>query len=464
MDDRSSQCRRLWVQFLAVVLGLILLAPPAPAHDIPDQILLHGFVKPEGDRLHFLVRVPLIMLLSMNLPKRGPGYLDLAQIEGALRASAAAAAREIALFEDGAPLTPVRSRARISLPSDRSFMSYTEALAHIGGPRLPETTDVFWNQGFFDAHLEYPIRSERSDFSLDMRLAPGLSGRLKLILRFLPPGGTTRAYEVHGGFGYLALDPRWHQAAWAFVRSGFWHILDGIDHLLFLFCLVIPFRRQRWALLKVVSSFTVAHSITLVASAYDLVPGGEWFPPLVEALIAGSIVYMALENIVAANLGRRWLIAGGFGLVHGFGFSFALRQNLQFAGDHLLLSLLSFNVGVELGQVLVLLCVVPVLGVLFQYVVDERLGTVILSALGAHTSWHWMTERAEAFWKVEWPAFNPVVGVAGARWVLGGLLLAGAAWIIRVRRASKGAVRPSSGEQDVAYPTELSRNAPSSPM
>ena len=160
-----------------------------------------------------------------------------------------------------------------------------------------------------------------------------------------------RAFEFDGDPGLVRLDPRWYQAALRFVAAGFLHILDGTDHLLFLLCLVIPFRRFR-ALIPVVTAFTVAHSITLIASAYDLAPDALWFPPLIETLIAISIVYMALENIVGSStVQRRWMIAFGFGLVHGFGFSFALRETLQFAGSHLLTSLLSFNIGVELGQI-----------------------------------------------------------------------------------------------------------------
>ena len=76
---------------------------------------------------------------------------------------------------------------------------------------------------------------------------------------------------------------------------------------------------------------------------------------------------------------RRWLIAFGFGLVHGFGFSFALRETLQFAGSHLLTSLVAFNIGVELGQLLVLAIAVPALGLLFRFVLAERVGTIIVS-------------------------------------------------------------------------------------
>ena len=106
-----------------------------------------------------------------------------------------------------------------------------------------------------------------------------------------------------------------------------------------------------------------------------------------------SIVYMALENIVGCRVERRWMVTLGFGLVHGFGFSFALGETMQFAGAHLLTSLVAFNIGVELGQLLVLAILVPALAVLFRYVMTERVGTIVLSVIVAHTAWHWMTER-----------------------------------------------------------------------
>jgi hypothetical protein len=218
-----------------------------------------------------------------------------------------------------------------------------------------------------------------------------------------------------------------------FVDLGFFHILDGTDHLLFLLCLVIPFRRLG-ALIPVVTAFTIAHSVTLIASAYNLAPNFLWFPPLIETLIAISIVYMALENIVGgSSLQRRWMMAFGFGLVHGFGFSFALRESLQFAGSHLLTSLLSFNVGVELGQLLVLVLLVPVLQLLFRYAVAERVGTIILSALVAHTAWHWMLDRGHvlAQFRFEWPAFTSVLLASTLRWVMLFLILGGFFWILQ---------------------------------
>jgi hypothetical protein len=280
--------------------------------------------------------------------------------------------------------------------------------------------------------FEYPIQSDRSRFTIDPRLRH-LAAREVTVLRFLPPGGAVRAYEFVGDPGPVPLDPRWHQAAARFVKLGFFHILDGTDHLLFLLCLVIPFRRFR-SLVGVVTAFTIAHSITLFASAYNFAPDALWFPPLIEFLIALSIVYMALENIVGGTtVHRRWLMAFGFGLVHGFGFSFALRETLQFAGSHLWASLLSFNIGVELGQLLVLALLIPLLDALFRYVVAERMGTIILSALVAHTGWHWMLERWDRLrqFRFQWPELDAALLASGMRWAMWLLIAGGAVWLLR---------------------------------
>jgi hypothetical protein len=218
------------------------------------------------------------------------------------------------------------------------------------------------------------------------------------------------------------------------------HILGGVDHLLFLLCLVIPFRRFG-ALIVIVTSFTVAHSVTLIASAYDMAPSALWFPPLVETLIAASIVYMALENIVSPALNRRWVITFAFGLVHGFGFSFALRDSLQLAGSHVLTSLLSFNVGVEMGQLLVLLLTIPALDAMFRHGVPERIGTIVLSAVVAHTGWHWMAERGGRLtqYQFEWPVFDLAFLDLLLRWAMVAVGLAAAAWFVFGVLMRKGA-------------------------
>ena len=408
---------RLQQAFAAFLFALL----PAAAHDIPNAITIQAFVKPAGPHLNLLVRVPLKAMRDIDFPKRGPGYLDLDRAGAFLQDAATQWISDSLEIDEGSVRLPKPRvvEANVSLESDRSFASYDQALAHLNGPRLPNATDVFWNQAFLDVWFEYPIQSARSDFSIHPGLAT-LALRVVTVLRFLPPTGVVRAFEFTGDPGLVRLDPRWYQAALRFVRSGFFHILGGTDHLLFLFCLVIPFRRFR-GLLPIVTAFTVAHSVTLVASAYDLGPDALWFPPLIETLIAASILYMALENIVGgATVGRRWMIAFGFGLVHGFAFSFALRQTLQFAGSHLLTSLLSFNVGVELGQLLVLLLAIPLLEGLFRYAVAERMGTIILSALVAHTGWHWMTERWDRLrqFPFQWPTLSAALLAHGLRWLM----------------------------------------------
>ncbi len=396
---------------LALLAGLIGAAPPAAAHDVPSDTRVRAFAKEEGEVLRVLVRVPLALLLNIDLPKRGPGYLDLAQIDGGLARATTATDDGIRWSADGRRLAPAGATARISLPSDRSFDSVEKAQALLAGPRLAESTYVFWNQGYFDAELVYPLGASQPTIAVDFRIAPGLRDRMKFDLRYITADGTIRAYELPTGGGPTILDPHWFQAAATFVASGFRHILEGADHLLFLLCLVLPFRRLDGALIGVVSAFTVGHSITLVAAAYGVAPGGAWFAPLVETLIAVSILYMAIENAVRSNLRRRWLVSAAFGLVHGFAFSFLLQEQLQFAGSHLLTSLLAFNVGIELGQCLVLLVIVPLLvGLRRLLTVPDRTVAIIVAALVGHTAWHWAVERADTLWQAEWPDVSTSAG------------------------------------------------------
>jgi hypothetical protein len=420
--------------FFVSLLCLCLLVTVAHAHEIPADITVQAFLKPEGQQLHFLVRVPLKAMRDIEFPKRGPGYLDLDRADEFLRDAAVQWISNFTEIDEGeSPLPkPKVVEARVSLESDKSFASYDQAAAHVTGQRLPTNTDVYWDQAILDVLLDYPIQSEHSEFAIHPAFER-LGLRVVTVLRFLPPTGVVRAFEFIGDPGLVRLDPRWYQAALRFVELGFYHILEGIDHLLFLFCLIIPLRRFR-PLIAVVTSFTVAHSITLIASAFDMAPSALWFPPLIETLIAVSILYMALENIVGISVGHRWMITFGFGLVHGFGFSFALRQTLQFAGSHLLTSLLSFNLGVELGQILVLIVLIPALQFLFRRVVAERLGTIILSALVAHTAWHWMVERFEMLrqFQFAWPTLTAVFLLTLVRWLIIIVVVAGSIWAIRL--------------------------------
>src|SRR5215475_14040982 len=422
---------------VAALLVVLVLLPATrlSAHDIPRDVTVQAFAKPEGQRFTLLVRVPLKAIMDIEFPRKERDFVDMERVDQSLRDAAMIwLARKIELYEENSLVAdPTILSTRMALESDRSFESYEQALAHVMGPALGNDVSIFWEQGLLDVLFEYPIRSDQSHFSIHMAF-DRLGIRVVTALRFMPPG-VVRAYELEGDAGLVPLDPRWRQAVLRFVNLGFFHILDGTDHLLFLFCLVIPFRRI-WTLVPIVTAFTVAHSITLIAAAYNYAPGALWFPPLIETLIATSIVYMALENIAVDSPRRRWMITFLFGLVHGFGFSFGLQHTLQFAGSHLLTSLLSFNIGVELGQLLVLVLMVPLLNILFKHVVTERVGTIILSVIVGHTAWHWMTDRYAVLQQFPWPEITAADAASAIRWLMLLIVLIAGAYLLGRAAAS----------------------------
>src|ERR1700730_2169191 len=163
MTGPSVGCS-LRAYFWSIVLLAALAFPRwavANGGDLPPETVLQGFVKPDDGRVKLLVRVPLVLLSNFSLPKRGPGYLDLERADAKLKQAAAATGRVIELSADGALLPPTTREVRLSLLSDRSFASYSSALAHLQGPSLPVATDLFWNQGFFDVQFEYSLQSPR---------------------------------------------------------------------------------------------------------------------------------------------------------------------------------------------------------------------------------------------------------------------------------------------------------------
>src|SRR5512134_980807 len=381
--------------FCVVVLTWLaaFLGPPALGHEVPSDVTVQVLARPSGDRLELLVRAPLEAMQDVTFPTFGSGYLDVARADAALRDAAQLwLANSIELYEGERRLpAPTITAVRASIPSDRSFATFDAALAHLRAPPLPPDTQLVWQQALLDVQLVVPIESVSSRFAIRPRLER-LGLRVVNAVRFSGPTGVERVYQIEGDAGVVPLDPRWHQSLLRFLVQGFQHILDGADHLLFLLTLIVPFRRQLRKLVWIVTAFTAGHSVTLIASAYGLAPGALWFPPLVETLIALSIFYMCVENVVCPNPRTRWPIAFAFGLVHGFGFSFALQNTLQFAGEHVLTSLLAFNVGIELGQLLVLVLLVPALNLLFRYV-DARVGGIVIAVIVGHTAWHWLAER-----------------------------------------------------------------------
>jgi hydrogenase/urease accessory protein HupE len=159
----------------------------------------------------------------------------------------------------------------------------------------------------------------------------------------------------------------------AFFNIGLHHILEGYDHLLFLLGLILVARSWR-SLLMVVSAFTVAHSTTLVLSALEVLS----IPPIItETLIAASIVYVGIENTVrgSGENSHRWVVAGLFGLIHGAGFSGHLVGLLKGAVEQgsIWPALIGFNIGIEVGQIIVVLAALPLLWLADKQGVREKL-------------------------------------------------------------------------------------------
>ncbi|MET9734642.1 HupE/UreJ family protein [Streptomyces sp. NPDC006458] len=175
-----------------------------------------------------------------------------------------------------------------------------------------------------------------------------------------------------------------------FVSLGLEHILFGVDHVLFLVLLLLGARGRR-SVVRLATSFTLAHSVTLALAVLGWV---EVPAKIVEPLIALSIVYVAVENIVRGETRHRTLVVFGFGLLHGLGFAGALSFTGHFSG-RLLLSLLSFNLGIELGQLAIVLVVFPLVLLARRY----SWATVVQAAAAAVVGFIglvWFLERVLA--------------------------------------------------------------------
>ncbi|MCX6940846.1 MAG: HupE/UreJ family protein [Verrucomicrobia bacterium] len=241
-------------------------------------------------------------------------------------------------------------------------------------------------------HFDFvrPVADTPENIVLAFRFITPLSERHTVLGAFLCGGATHEVtftrfepdYEYVTGYE----SPLWKRLE-QFLRLGFAHTFLGYDHLCFLLALVVASRFR--GLVKIVTSFTVAHSLTLILAVLDIV---RLPVRLVETSIAATIVYVAVQNLRGAPPERRWLLTFGFGLIHGFGFANVLGEmNLPTTG--LVRCLLSFNVGVELGQLAFIAAAFPLVAWLRRGKHERRAVSAIslfLALFGAA----WFTDRA----------------------------------------------------------------------
>jgi len=282
---------------------------------------------------------------ALGLDADGDGLITWGELRSRHGDIAAYAAARLAITADGAACTLEIGAQQVDTHTDGA---YTVLPLRAACPRPPSSLGL--------------------GYTLFADLDPQHRGLLQLGAQ-----GSTRA-AILGPQAPQQLFELGQGGAWAqfvaYLRDGVWHIWIGFDHILFLLSLLLPavglwvahrwqpvdrFRPAFWDVLRIVTSFTVAHSITLSLATLGFVSlPSRW----VESAIAASVVLAALNNVWPLFLGRRWLMAFAFGLVHGFGFASVLAD-LGLPQGTLALALVGFNVGVELGQLAIVLAFLP---------------------------------------------------------------------------------------------------------
>jgi hypothetical protein len=301
-----------------------------------------------------------------------------------------------------------RAELQRGLPAIHAFLrrhiavGLDDKVADIGQP-----VDFVWppDAGDTIAEADYHTANGLIHFNF-RRAADDTPQNVVLMFRWIAP--LTVRHVVLGSFDYrgashevtftrfepdydyvTGYEPSLGRRLWQFLRLGIAHIFLGYDHVCFLIALLLVSRFGE--LIKIVTAFTVAHSLTLILAALEIVT----LPTrLVETAIAATIVYVAIENIRGAPTKHRWLLTFVFGLIHGFGFANVLGE-MGLPTTGLVRCLLSFNVGVELGQLAIVLAAVPLVALMRKSKHERRI-TIALSLLLGVFGAAWFVERAFA--------------------------------------------------------------------
>jgi hydrogenase/urease accessory protein HupE len=329
---------------LALILAALLPAAGGQAH---DESVSASDVLIEDRQVIWKLDVGLAGLAKIIDFSRRPSGGELAaldEVEIAARKPAIAEylSRGLKVFLDGRP----------TAPSVGTLEPRREALTP-GGPQL--ITRVALELRFASPEMIREVRARIGVFSdLTSAHRAVLKVRWGDEVKQMARLGVSEVVLERG-----RLDPGPWTTAWDFLRWGAHHIFIGYDHIAFLIALLLAVGRFR-SLLLIITSFTLAHSLTILLAALEVV---NMPVRVTEALIAASIVWVALENVVLGDRPRprRWLLTFGFGLVHGLGFAEVLRERLAEAPGGVLLPVIAFNVGVELGQAVLVALAFPIL-------------------------------------------------------------------------------------------------------
>jgi hypothetical protein len=420
-----------------LLVGL-LLPTSAAAHDpsLPRTVPVYIAVGPAEVRV--LVRVPLELLGGLDFVRVNREIQTEASAP-ALAASLLAIDAWLTLAEGPAPLVASERRAHLTLPVDRSFDSHDLARARFDRPPTRADT-VFIDQGFLDAALTFPLREPAADLAVSLRPSVHIPSAVRAAVRVVTAEGAGRLLMVTSRSGRVALQPTVATSAWRFLSWGLRRVGSDDRYLLLLFCLMAVLRTPGRALPFVVM-LSVGRSAAIVGTAYSLGNLGGWVVGPVEAAAILSVAAAALALVLDVELHRRLGLAAFLGLLHGLSFSFGLRDELPLAGGHDLPAVLSYNAGLEAGQLGASALVVVVLGRLRQTRGDSLLVVLMVTTLLGHVVWHDAIDGGLRLWSDGLGEPDAASALILARWAAGvGVAAAAAGWILG-RRTDREARR-----------------------
>jgi len=409
--------------FLILVLSLFCV-PTAFAHFKLNLNVRILHVEHLSDGLNIYMRLPMPYLVAHLLGKVGENGLpspapytsnrleegklvhtvDVAQLRQSMDGLASLSRQGLNLSVDGKIVNLEVDRVNIYRNgSQPDFATLDDARQAFQNKQLLDEFEqaVYVGDTTVDVLLRYTSQDAVYQYALSSSLNPGLPDQdetANLILDYSPSG--VQVFRARGLLHEPVVVTRSVlDAVVTFIKEGVVHILEGLDHVLFVICLVLGAMRLK-PLLWRVTGFTIGHSITLSIGFYGFVPTAAWFVPAVEAGIALSIIYVAVVAAAPGLLQEKgeWTVVGVTGLIgllHGLGFSFVLQNILQVTSPNIWQSLVAFNLGVEAGQVLI------VIGSWFVFYLIGLLGAraaymnrYFVAGVCALTALFWVIERS----------------------------------------------------------------------
>lgn len=296
-----------------------------------------------------------------------------------------------------AVLSVAAADARVALGSDPAVrVAQNSIVLSLDGQVLSSSTTSLWSDDTGGIHVRVVYeRPAGSTLSVRSAIPARLTRGHRELLSIRDADGrvlTERMLDAASSDVSANIATVSHDGATLIARYfalGVRHILTGYDHLLFLAGVLVVLRRWR-DVIRTITAFTLAHSLTLLLAAVGIlaIPGR-----IVEPLIAASIVYVGIENLIRPGLDGRWKLTFGFGLVHGLGFATALRDLGVTAGGAVALPVASFNAGVEAGQIAVAAMLVPLFWRLSTWPVSHVRFATVWSVLVAVAGSYWLLER-----------------------------------------------------------------------